>query len=1100
MKSRLLLAFLLSIVAGLQTIKAQTSYDLWIAGIQVTSSNMNDLTELVAELDEEAMERYFNGEMEITFDGNQTLTLKNAIIKPEAGVYGIQSKLQNLNIKLIGENTIGVSETLGIYLQKNPGAGATTFLGDGSLYITSNSGALRTFRNVVIKDGANITAKSTGDASGMQGRPLIVGGDGPTLTLQGEGTELRAFGGSVGSLTNFKELNLSDGLEIIEPAGATYAENVGVVILNRYVANQWVVIAKPEPEAYACYTSENTTLTFYCDNLRSSRTGTTYDLNTGANAPDWYNDNTNASVTQVVFDASFTNARPTTTFAWFYEMRNLQTITGMEYLNTSEVTNMGFMFAYCESLASLDVSSFNTAKVTSMYAMFYDCPSLLSLDVSNFNTPNVTDMSYMFTYCTSLTSLDLSSFNTSKVTIMKYMFGICGSLKTIYVGSGWSTAAVTNSENMFSYCDELVGGQGTVVDEDHMDASYAHIDGGTSNPGYFTAEGAEPWSGPEAYACYTSGNTTLTFFYDTQRDSRTGTTYSLNRGRHGPGWYNGETNASVTKVVFDASFANVRPTSTTSWFEGMENLQSIVGMEYLYTSEVKYMDFMFAGCTSLTSLDISHFNTDKVTRMDGMFYGCEKFTSLDVSHFNTSNVTDMSWMFTDCESLTSLDLSHFNTGKVTKMSYMFRGNALTSLDLSNFNTANVTTMEDMFSDCSALTSLDLSNFNTENVTNMHAMFWGCGALTTLDLSSFNTANVTDMSMMFASCRALKNLNLSNFNTANVTKMNRMFESCLGLTRLDLSSFNTANVTDMTWMFFYCRNLKTVYVGDGWSTTAVTDSDLMFSYCTSLVGGQGTTYDADHVDASYAHIDGGTSNPGYFTGVETYQIWIADKQVTSANMNDVLGDGTVSYDLSTNTLTLNNANIVTAEYAIYLEINYLYIVLEGENTIEGKYYGIISSLKTYIGGAGSLHAKGGEAGIRAYILQIQGGQIMAEGGNYGISAEAIEISGQETIVMMKGVERDLHTNYLRFSDNLVIGLPEGARYERPGTWEGTIVDADGNVIKDEWVVIASQDYIDGISLTPALSSREGEWYDLQGRKVMNPRKGIYIKDGKKVLIK
>ena len=176
------------------------------------------------------------------------------------------------------------------------------------------------------------------------------------------------------------------------------------------------------------------------------------------------------------------------------------------------------------------------------------------------------------------------------------------------------------------------------------------------------------------------------------------------------------------------------------------------------------------------------------------------------------------------------------------------------------------------------------------------------------MSSFNTANVTDMGMMFASCRALKNLNLSNFNTANVTKMNRMFDYCTSLTTLDLSSFNTANVTDMGWMFMGCYSLKTIYVGDSWSTAAVTSSDLMFYRCTSLVGGQGTPYDESHIDASYAHIDGGTSDPGYFTGVETYQIWIADKQVTSANMNDVLGDGTVSYDLSTNTLTLNNANI------------------------------------------------------------------------------------------------------------------------------------------------------------------------------------------------
>jgi hypothetical protein len=69
---------------------------------------------------------------------------------------------------------------------------------------------------------------------------------------------------------------------------------------------------------------------------------------------------------------------------------------------------------------------------------------------------------------------------------------------------------------------------------------------------------------------------------------------------------------------------------------------------------------------------------------------------------------------------------------------------------------------------------------------------------------------------------------------------------------------------MKMMFYYCPYLKTILVRDNWSTTAVTTSDDMFAYCTSLVGGKGTTYDENHVDASYAHIDGGTSNPGYLS--------------------------------------------------------------------------------------------------------------------------------------------------------------------------------------------------------------------------------------------
>ena len=173
-------------------------------------------------------------------------------------------------------------------------------------------------------------------------------------------------------------------------------------------------------EAYACYTPENTTLTFYYDNQRSTREGTTYDLNEGAVYPAWYSDGTYSSVTLVVFDSSFANARPTTTYYWFHGMNNLSNCIGMEYLNTSQVTDMSYMFYDCHKMTYLDVSSFNTANVTNMKSMFYGCYALTSLDLSGFNTANVRNMRYMFCDCRNLTSLDLSSFSTANVMDLVY--------------------------------------------------------------------------------------------------------------------------------------------------------------------------------------------------------------------------------------------------------------------------------------------------------------------------------------------------------------------------------------------------------------------------------------------------------------------------------------------------------------------------------------------------------------------------------------------------------------------------------------------------------------------------------------------------------
>ena len=283
------------------------------------------------------------------------------------------------------------------------------------------------------------------------------------------------------------------------------------------------------------------------------------------------------------------------------------------------------------------------------------------------------------------------------------------------------------------------------------------------------------------------------------------------------------------------------------------------------TDKVTGMTSMFADCSSLTSLDVSNFNTANVNRMGSMFHNCSSVTSLDVSRFNTANVTDMGQMFSNCSSLTSLNVSGFKTDNVTEMRYMFYGcSGLTSLDVSNFNTANVTDMDGVFRGCSGLTSLDVSRFNTENVTAMRYMFYGCSSLTSLDVTNFKTDHVTSMQWMFRDCSGLTSLDVSHFNTENVVNMSYMFANCSHITTLDLSNFNTSKVTDMNFMFKDCSALTTIFVGSEWVTSSPSATVDMFEGCTSLVGGAGTPYDENHTDYTYAHIDGGTSNPGYFT--------------------------------------------------------------------------------------------------------------------------------------------------------------------------------------------------------------------------------------------
>ncbi len=238
------------------------------------------------------------------------------------------------------------------------------------------------------------------------------------------------------------------------------------------VAAMMCALGASAKEAYACYTSENKTFTFYYDNERSTRPDYTWLLqDEPGHLPLW--SLSLLPVTKAVFDRSFANYHPT-------------------------VTDMGEMFA--------------------------NCTQLTSLDLNGLNTSNVTNMSRMFDGCTALTSLNLNGLNTSKVTDMGNMFDGCTSLQTIIVGERWNTAAVTYSKDMFHNTTSLVGGMGTVYNESNpTDKTYAHADGGSSNPGYFTA------SGTVAYVCHTPENTTLTFYYDNKIGSRPTTRLAVAR-------------------------------------------------------------------------------------------------------------------------------------------------------------------------------------------------------------------------------------------------------------------------------------------------------------------------------------------------------------------------------------------------------------------------------------------------------------------------------------------------------------------------------------------------------------------------------------------
>lgn len=641
-----------------------------------------------------------------------------------------------------------------------------------------------------------------------------------------------------------------------------------------------------EEQGYAVFDMDTKTLTFKYGDPDKDASVPTYG---------WYSlDHAfwDRSFTKVIFEPSFSKARPTSTASWF-RGGDLTEIVGLQYLNTSDVTDMHEMFSVCSNLTSLDLSCLNTASVTDMHDMFWGCINLKDLNLSGFNTAKVTDMSGMFHSCSSLTSLDLSSFNTANVTNMSYMFHNSSELMRIYAGSQWSTANVTSGDGMFYGLTKLVGGKGTWYDESYYndtftDINFAQIDS-QSSPGYLSdikdKATLEALGAAKGYAVFDDTTGTLTFKCG---DMPTGdnvfdvsnTNFSIwslyYPDEYGKPW----DMLKVKKVVFEPSFAYARPKSTANWFYYTGNpgpqmpLEEIVGIEYLNTSSVTDMSWMFCQCYKLTSLDLSTFDTSNVTNMAGMFQDCTGLISLNVSSFdfskvenmtalfdnccklttielnnnvNTSNVKFMSQLFGRCSSLTSLDVSHFNTSNVTDMSYMFQGcSSLEKIDVSGFDTRKVERMMGMFAGCEKLKSIDVSHFNTDKVEYISQMFDGCSSLTNIDVSHFNTENVYWMQQLFSGCSSLKSLDISHFNTSKVQRMDYLFKDCSGLTSLDVSSFDTRNISvprykdDKEWddvwgmcsMFEGCTGLTSLDISS-FDTKTVEFMTNMFSGCDNL---------------------------------------------------------------------------------------------------------------------------------------------------------------------------------------------------------------------------------------------------------------------------
>ncbi len=476
----------------------------------------------------------------------------------------------------------------------------------------------------------------------------------------------------------------------------------------------------------------------------------------------------------------------------FYRAWRVTSIEGLENLDTSDVTNMSYMFGGCSALTAIDLSHMNTKNVTNMSSMFastnletidvssFDTSSLIRLhqmfsnnpkltriDLSTFKTDNVTDMSALFWNDTSLNYVNFNNINTSKVTTLYALFDNCTSLVNVDL-SNFDTTNVMSLQSMFNNCKSLMT----------VDLSNFY----TPNLMYMS------------------------------------------------GIFNGCTKLESVNI---SHFNTAKVQSIQNIFSNCENLKEL-DLTNFDTSSVTDMGQAFYKCKAIRSINLSSFDVSKVTNMSYMFEGCNNLAELDLSSFHTSPVDNLQGMFQNCYGLKKVDISNFKTPKLNRMDYMFENcYSILSIDLTGFTSTNLTTLESAFACCYSVKSINLSQLNTSKIVSLYRLFYCCYNLESLDLTNFTKTSLNasnGLKNTFTSCTSLKNINLSGFDFNNAS-LNSAFMSLPSLVSVDLSNIKF-NSTSFANMFKRCHNLSSVNFS-GVDTSKVTSMDSMFTSCYGL---------------------------------------------------------------------------------------------------------------------------------------------------------------------------------------------------------------------------------------------------------------------------
>lgn len=548
----------------------------------------------------------------------------------------------------------------------------------------------------------------------------------------------------------------------------------------------------------------------------------------------------------------------------------------LDLFDTSSAVNMCAMFGGTSGLTEIDLSGFDTSKVTDMSWMFEDDPKLNYINLGGkFSTESVQGsqanegLAAMFNNCTSLKYLDLRNFNTSKVKSMWQLFKNCSNLEKIYttdkfVITGLSTSYQTSGTDLFSGCTNLVGENGTKFSTSNVsNSTYAHIDGGTSNPGYFSNFKGYTITLNANNGKFTDGNSTKIYKEKNKLDL-TLDDVPKREEYYFAGWAERQGSTAVKYESEDTIIVTSDIELYAIWYDKLavtlKTGPQIYSLISDYRAEAECISFSYFEKLPNNSIEIGNLDANNQGKIVAYYNDISKtvyFALTDKDYdrviFNEnsshmfSNGKNSEDAFSKVQTIDVDDGIEIDTGQVKNFAEIFKHNdSLTQNSLQKF----------------------IDRFDTSNVTNMCAMFEYLN-IRSIDISKLNTDNVTDMSWMFHGSAYTEIIFGNNFNTSKVTNFDGMFQQVTNITELDISILKVSSGATINYMFGLNPNLKRIYVSENSGFENAAEGGLrVFEKDTSLIGGVGentTNFTSTEITSTYARIST-KDTPGYLTNI------------------------------------------------------------------------------------------------------------------------------------------------------------------------------------------------------------------------------------------